>query len=42
MTWCFSCLGDRRILDNGHKTGIAVLECGHYTTRHHHDDDGRG
>src|SRR6478672_7060995 len=37
MTWCFTCLDDRRILTGDHKTGIARLECGHYTT--HHDND---
>jgi hypothetical protein len=37
MSWCFSCLGDRRILADDRRTGVAVLECGHYTTGHHHD-----
>ena len=37
MTWCFTCLDDRRILTGDHKTGIARLECGHYTTYHHND-----
>ena len=37
MTWCFTCLNDRRVLTSDHKTGLARLDCGHYTT--HHDDD---
>jgi hypothetical protein len=34
MTWCFTCLDDRRILTGDHNTGITRLECGHYTTHH--------